>query len=62
VKGIPIAQYCDEAGLGTAERLALFDDVCSAILPEVAVDDALLVRVIASGGGARLVPSGGLRG
>ena len=31
VKGIPISQYCDEAGLGTRERLALFGDVCSAI-------------------------------
>ncbi len=31
VKGIPITQYCDEAGLGTRERLALFGDVCSAI-------------------------------
>ncbi len=31
VKGLPITQYCDEAGLGTRERLALFGDVCSAI-------------------------------
>lgn len=31
VRGIPITQYCDEAGLGTRERLALFGDVCSAI-------------------------------
>jgi len=31
VKGIPITQYCDEAGLGTKERLALFGDVCAAI-------------------------------
>ena len=31
VKGIPITDYCDEAGLGTKERLALFGDVCSAI-------------------------------
>jgi serine/threonine protein kinase len=31
VKGIPITQYCDNAGLGTRERLALFGDVCSAI-------------------------------
>jgi serine/threonine protein kinase len=31
VKGIPITDYCDEAGLGTKERLALFRDVCSAI-------------------------------
>jgi serine/threonine protein kinase len=31
VKGMPITQYCDEAGLGTRERLALFGDVCSAI-------------------------------
>jgi len=31
VKGIPITHYCDEAGLGTRERLALFQDVCSAI-------------------------------
>ncbi len=31
VKGMSITQYCDEAGLGTRERLALFGDVCSAI-------------------------------
>ncbi len=31
VKGITITQFCDEAGLGTKERLALFGDVCSAI-------------------------------
>jgi serine/threonine protein kinase len=31
VKGIPITQFCDERGLGTRERLALFGDVCSAI-------------------------------
>ena len=31
VKGIPITQFCDEHGLGTRERLALFGDVCSAI-------------------------------
>ncbi len=31
VKGMPITHYCDEAGLGTRERLALFGDVCSAI-------------------------------
>jgi tetratricopeptide (TPR) repeat protein len=31
VKGVPITGYCDEAGLGTRERLALFGDVCSAI-------------------------------
>jgi tetratricopeptide (TPR) repeat protein/serine/threonine protein kinase len=31
VKGMPITQYCDEAGLGTRERLALFRDVCAAI-------------------------------
>jgi len=31
VKGVPLTQYCDEAGLGTRERLALFEDVCSAI-------------------------------
>ena len=31
VKGMPITQYCDEAGLGTRERLALFGDVCAAI-------------------------------
>ncbi|MEO8350858.1 MAG: serine/threonine-protein kinase, partial [Chthoniobacteraceae bacterium] len=31
VRGMPITQYCDEAGLGTRERLALFGDVCSAI-------------------------------
>lgn len=31
VKGMPITDYCDEAGLGTRERLALFGDVCSAI-------------------------------
>ena len=31
VKGIPITQYCDEAGLATRERLALFGDVCAAI-------------------------------
>ena len=31
VKGMPITQYCDEAGLGTRARLALFGDVCSAI-------------------------------
>jgi hypothetical protein len=31
VKGMPITQYCDEARLGTRERLALFGDVCSAI-------------------------------
>ena len=31
VKGITITQFCDEAGLGTRERLALFGDVCSAI-------------------------------
>jgi hypothetical protein len=31
VRGIPITEYCDEAGLGTRERLALFRDVCSAI-------------------------------
>jgi serine/threonine protein kinase len=31
VKGIPITEYCDEAGLGTKVRLALFRDVCSAI-------------------------------
>ena len=31
VRGIPITEYCDEAGLGTRERLALFGDVCSAI-------------------------------
>ena len=31
VKGMPITQYCDEAGLGTRERLALIGDVCSAI-------------------------------
>ena len=31
VKGMPITKYCDEAQLGTRERLALFGDVCSAI-------------------------------
>lgn len=31
VPGIPITEYCDEAGLGTRERLVLFSDVCSAI-------------------------------
>jgi eukaryotic-like serine/threonine-protein kinase len=31
VKGIPITDYCDQAGLGIKERLALFRDVCSAI-------------------------------
>ncbi|MCX6874737.1 MAG: serine/threonine-protein kinase, partial [Verrucomicrobia bacterium] len=31
VKGIPITDYCDQAGLGTRERLALFRDVCAAI-------------------------------
>jgi serine/threonine protein kinase len=31
VKGIPITQYCDEARLGTRERLGLFGDVCAAI-------------------------------
>jgi len=31
VKGIPITRYCDEASLGTRERLELFRDVCSAI-------------------------------
>jgi tetratricopeptide (TPR) repeat protein len=31
VKGVPITSYCDEAQLGTRERLALFGDVCSAI-------------------------------
>ncbi len=31
VRGIPITEYCDEAGLGTRERLALFGDVCAAI-------------------------------
>ena len=31
VRGIPITRYCDEAGLGTDARLALFSDVCSAI-------------------------------
>ena len=31
VKGMAITQYCDEAGLSTRERLALFGDVCSAI-------------------------------
>lgn len=31
VKGMPITKYCDEAGLSTRERLALFGDVCAAI-------------------------------
>lgn len=31
VKGVPITQYCDQAGLGSRERLVLFADVCSAI-------------------------------
>jgi serine/threonine protein kinase len=31
VKGIPITAYCDQAGLGTRERLDLFRDVCAAI-------------------------------
>ncbi len=31
VKGIPITEYCDESGLGTHARLALFGDVCAAI-------------------------------
>ena len=31
VRGIPITSYCDEAGMGTEGRLALFADVCSAI-------------------------------
>lgn len=31
VKGIPITRYCDEAGLDTRSRLALFAEVCSAI-------------------------------
>jgi eukaryotic-like serine/threonine-protein kinase len=31
VRGIPITEYCDEAGLGTRERLVLFGDVCAAI-------------------------------
>jgi serine/threonine protein kinase len=31
VKGTPITRYCDEAQLGTRQRLALFEDVCSAI-------------------------------
>jgi serine/threonine protein kinase len=31
VKGMPITQYCNEAALGTRERLALFGDVCAAI-------------------------------
>jgi eukaryotic-like serine/threonine-protein kinase len=31
VKGIPINQFCDEAGYGTRERVTLFGDVCAAI-------------------------------
>ncbi len=31
VKGIPITEYCDQAGLGITERLVLFGDVCAAI-------------------------------
>ena len=31
VRGIPITRFCDEAGLVTEARLALFTDVCSAI-------------------------------
>jgi serine/threonine protein kinase len=31
VKGVPITDYCDQAGLSTAERLELFTDVCHAI-------------------------------
>jgi tetratricopeptide (TPR) repeat protein len=31
VKGIPITEFCDEKGLDTKARLALFGDVCAAI-------------------------------
>lgn len=31
VKGVPITNYCDEAGMDTTARLGLFIDVCSAI-------------------------------
>lgn len=31
VKGVPVTGYCDEAALGTRERLRLFGDICSAI-------------------------------
>ena len=31
VNGVPITRYCDEASLGTRERLELFRDVCAAI-------------------------------
>ncbi|MBS0659987.1 MAG: protein kinase [Verrucomicrobia bacterium] len=31
VEGVPITRYCDDTGLGTKARLALFADVCAAI-------------------------------
>ena len=31
VKGIPITEYCDQAGLDTAQRLDLFQQVCHAV-------------------------------
>ena len=31
VKGVPITEYCDQAKLNTAQRLALFIDVCGAV-------------------------------
>ena len=31
VRGVPITRYCDEANLSTADRLALFSQVCHAI-------------------------------
>ena len=31
VKGIPITDYCDQANLGTRQRLTLFTDVCRAV-------------------------------
>jgi serine/threonine protein kinase/TolB-like protein/Flp pilus assembly protein TadD len=31
VRGVPITEYCDSAGLGTEERLALFVQVCGAV-------------------------------
>lgn len=31
VKGVPLARYCDQARLGTRDRLRLFIDVCEAV-------------------------------
>jgi serine/threonine protein kinase len=31
VRGVPLTDYCDEANLGTHERLELFMDVCQAV-------------------------------